>query len=60
MRKSNIIYMLNEVPYPSQPTLCKVLGITPNAFRIKIHRLGGLDGLDSVTVKGQTVTFIKH
>lgn len=60
MRRSNIIYMLNGIPYPSQPTLCKALGMTPNAFRIRIHRLGGLDNLSSVEIKGEVITFIKY
>ena len=52
--------MLNGIPYPSQPTLCKALGMTPNAFRIRIHRLGGLDNLSSVEIKGEVITFIKY
>ena len=52
--------MYKGVPYPSQPTLCKALNMTPNAFRIRIHRLGGLEDLDSITIKGETIDFIKH
>lgn len=55
MRRSNIIYYLDDKPYPSQPTLCKALGITPNSFRIKVFRLGGLDNLKEIKIKDSVV-----
>lgn len=59
MRKNNILYIHKGIPYPSQQTLCAVLGITPGAFRTKVFRLGGMDELDEITIKGELITFTK-